>query len=80
MVKTVGQSAVSGLPLITATPSVGYFVDSSSDTNNGSSTSRGPAAPSLVLLDSRRNKAGGHPPLVATGSYNEGGDEAAAIA
>lgn len=79
MVKTVGQSAVSGLPLITATPSAGYF-DSSSDTNNGSSSSRGPAAPSLVLLDSSRNKASGHPPLVATGSYNEGGDDAAAIA
>lgn len=78
MVKTVGQSAVSGLPLITATPSAGYF-DSSSDTN-GSSSSRGPAAPSLVLLDSSRNHGGRHPPLVATGSYNEGGEDAAAIA
>lgn len=77
MVKTVGQSAVSGLPLITATPSAGFF-DSSSDTN-GSSSSRGPAAPSLVLLDSSRNH-GGHPPLVATGSYNEGGEDAVAIA
>lgn len=79
MVKTVGQSAVSGLPLITAIPSAGYF-DDSSDTNNGSSSSRGPAAPSLVLLDSSRNKAGGHPPLMATGSYNEAGEDATAIA
>ncbi|XP_062563780.1 mucin-2-like isoform X2 [Armigeres subalbatus] len=56
MAKAAGQSAVSGLPLLTTTPNAGYFNTNCSSSSNSdySGHSSGPT-PGLVLLDSNQS-------------------------